>query len=262
MPACSWPSSLNATPAITATIGERAVVIVLEQNARLRIDGDINVGPAVVVEIVRNRGDRIARPGFQNAGFLRDVGKRAVAVVVIEDVRVAGQSARAAHRRNAFPLAQRGLAAFHRRFCGIELDVIADKKIEMAVAIVIDPGAARAPARFFAIQAGFFRHVGERAVAIVAKQNVVAPEAAEKIVPAVVVVIADANAGLPSGARESGFRGDVGESSVAIIFVEMRSRLFARFPVRRRSACRSSDKCRASRRCRNRKTRGRCLLLR
>ena len=115
---------------------------------------------------------------------------------------------------------------------GIELDVVADEKIEMAVAIVVDPGTARAPARFFAIQAGFFRHVGETAVAIVVKQNIVAPEAAEKIVPAVVVVIADANAGLPAGSREAGFRGDVGECSVAIIFVEMRCRLFARLPVR------------------------------
>jgi len=59
----------------------------------------------------------------------------------------------------------------------------------------------------------------------------VAPEAAEEIVPAVVVVVADADASLPAGAREAGFRGDIGERAVAIIFVEMRGRLFAGFPI-------------------------------
>src|SRR6202795_4058476 len=99
----------------------------------------------------------------------------------------------------------------------------------MAVAIVIEKRAARAPAIFFVVDASFLRHVGERSIAVVVEQNVVAPEAAEEGVPAVVVVVADANAGLPAGARQSGFFGDVGKRAVAIIFVEMRSR---RFPLR------------------------------
>ena len=73
----------------------------------------------------------------------------------------------------------------------------------MAVAVVVEKGAASAPADFFVIDAGFLRGVAERAVAIVVKQNVVSPEAAEEIVEAVVIVIADANAGLPSSAREA-----------------------------------------------------------
>src|SRR5271154_4291814 len=101
----------------------------------------------------------------------------------------------------------------------------------MAVAIVIDPRASCAPAHVFFVQAGLFRDVGKSAVAVVAKQNIVAPEAAEKIVPAVVVVIADADAGLPAGARETGFFGDVGKRAVAIIFVETRGRSFALRPV-------------------------------
>src|SRR6266849_2010121 len=58
-----------------------------------------------------------------------------------------------------------------------------------------------------------------------------APEAAEEIVPTVVVVISDAHAGLPPGAREPGFFGDVGKSAVAIIFEEMRSRRFSFRPL-------------------------------
>ena len=50
-------------------IGESAVVIVVEQNAGLRVDRDINVRPAVVVEIVGDRGDGIARAGLEDAGL-------------------------------------------------------------------------------------------------------------------------------------------------------------------------------------------------
>ena len=86
-------------------VGERAVVIVVKQDARLRVHSDINVGPAVVIEIVGDCRDRIARAGLQDAGLLRDIGKRSVAIVVIKNVGVAGKAARAAHDRNALPLA-------------------------------------------------------------------------------------------------------------------------------------------------------------
>ena len=57
------------------------------------------------------------------------------------------------------------------------------------------------------------------------------PEAAEEVVASVVVVVADADAGLPAGAGQSGFFGDVGESSVAIVFVQMRGRSFSGGPL-------------------------------
>ena len=101
----------------------------------------------------------------------------------------------------------------------------------MAVAIVVEQGAAGSPAELFVVDAGFAGDVGESAVAVVVKQDVVSPEAAEQIVPAVVVVVADADAGLPAGARQAGFFGDVGEGAVAIVFVEMRSRRLAGRPV-------------------------------
>src|SRR5256885_12438191 len=103
----------------------------------------------------------------------------------------------------------------------MEVDVIADEKIEMAIAVVVEKSAAGAPADFVVVKTGFFRDVGERAVAVVAEENVVAPESAEQIVPAVVVVVADADAGLPAGATDAGFFGDIGECALAIIFVEM-----------------------------------------
>ena len=128
-------------------IGERSVVIVVEQDAGLRVHRHINIRPAIVIEIIGDRGNRIARAGLENAGFLRDIGKRSVAVVVIKNVGVAGQSARAAHHRDAFPLAVEASVG-GRRFVGIEFDVVADEEIQVAVAVVVEPGAAGSPAIF------------------------------------------------------------------------------------------------------------------
>ena len=64
--------------------------------------------------------------------------------------------------------------------CGIfrrvEFDVIADEKIEKAVAVIVEKSAARSPANLFVEHTGLFGDVGERAVAVVAEENVVAPE--------------------------------------------------------------------------------------
>ncbi len=118
-----------------------------------------------------------------------------------------------------------------RRLCRIEFDVVAHEKIEVSVAVIVEPGAAGAPAILFVVDSGFAGDVGESAVAVVVEQDVVSPEAAEQVVPAVVVVVADADAGLPAGAAEAGFFGDVGESAVAVIFVEMRGWGLAGRPV-------------------------------
>src|SRR5205814_7920669 len=117
-------------------VRECAVVIVLKKHAGLRVDGDVNVGPAVVVEIVGDGGDGIAAARLEDAGFFRDVGERAVAVVAIENVVVAGDAARAAHDGNAFPVAE-GRTVGIGILRGVELDVMADKEIEMDVAGVV-----------------------------------------------------------------------------------------------------------------------------
>src|SRR5689334_5660596 len=75
------------------------------------------------------------------------------------------------------------------------------------------------------------RDIREGPISIVVKQDVVSPEAAKQIIPAIVVVIADANAGLPARAGEAGFCSDIGEGSVAIVFEEMRSRRSSGRPV-------------------------------
>src|SRR5262249_35161156 len=115
---------------------------------------------------------------------------------------------------------------------GIELDVIADEEIEASIAIVVKPGAARAPANLFVVDTGLAGYICEGSISIVMEEDVVSPEATEEIIPAVVVVVADADASLPSGTGEAGFCGDVGEGPVAIVFEQVGRRCGSGRPVR------------------------------
>ena len=203
-------------------VRESSIVIVVEQDAGFRVDCDVNIGPAVVIEIRRQCGDGIAWTGFEDARLFRNVGESAVAVVVEENIGIARETARAAHDWNAFPLTGGGFVG-RGRLCGIKLDVIADEKVEMAVAIIVEECAACAPAHMLVIDAGLASDIGEGAVTVVVKKDVVSPETAEEIVPSVIVVVADADARLPAGAREAGLCGDIGKCSVAIVLVQMGS---------------------------------------
>ena len=101
----------------------------------------------------------------------------------------------------------------------------------MAVAVIIQKRAACAPANLLIVNPGFASDICEGPVAVVVKQNVVAPEAAEKIVPSIVVIVPYANAGLPSRPRQAGFFCDVGECSVAIVLKKLRSWRLASRPL-------------------------------
>src|SRR5271165_124972 len=91
----------------------------------------------------------------------------------------------------------------------------------MAVAVVIDEGAAVAPGFAGACNAGFFADVGEGAVTIVMVKDVFAVIGDEEVVVAVVVVIADADALPPAGMGEAGFLRDVGKGAVVIVVVQV-----------------------------------------
>ncbi len=65
----------------------------------------------------------------------------------------------------------------------------------------------------------FFADIGKRAVSVVVVENVFAVIGNVQIFKAVVVVVADANALAPTGVRQAGFRGDIGECSVVIVVI-------------------------------------------
>jgi len=72
------------------------------------------------------------------------------------------------------------------------------------------------------VESRFASNIRERPVTVVAKKNVVSPKATEEIVPPVVVVVADTYAGLPAGARQPGFLGDVSKRSITVVLIQMR----------------------------------------
>ncbi len=199
--------------------GKGAVAIIFEEKAGGGVTGDIDFGPAVVIEIGSHGGHAVAALCLGDAGLLADIGEGTVAIVVIEGGNAGGQAARAAVDRNSFPIAVRVFAGLRNRF-GVELEVVGDEEIEAAVAVVIDEGAAGAPTISGMKKSGLLRDIGEGAVAIVVIEDVLAPVGQKQIVEAVVIVVADGNGGGPSVASEAGFFGDVDKGTVAIVFVE------------------------------------------
>ncbi len=61
----------------------------------------------------------------------------------------------------------------------IQLEIIANKKIKMAVPVVVEKSTAGAPAYLHLVKAGLVRHIGECAISIVPEKNVVSPETAK-----------------------------------------------------------------------------------
>jgi len=69
-------------------------------------------------------------------------------------------------------------------------------------------------------QAGLRSYIGERAVAIVAIELVLAVVGDEEVFKSIVVVVADADANSPACVEQPGLLRDVDECAVAIVFVE------------------------------------------
>src|SRR5439155_2993891 len=99
----------------------------------------------------------------------------------------------------------------------IEIDVVGDEQVQMPVAIVVEKGAACAPLRVLAQETRPFRNVRKSAVTVVVIENVLAPVHDKKVVKAVVVVVADADALAPAEAGQSGLLRHVLEGAVAIV---------------------------------------------
>src|SRR6267378_811085 len=67
-------------------VGEGAVFFILIEGAGGGIVGDVNVRPAIVVEIGGEHTEAVGAVGLQNAGFFADVGEGAVTIVVIQNI--------------------------------------------------------------------------------------------------------------------------------------------------------------------------------
>ena len=153
--------------------------------------------------------------------------KRPLAVVVEELVAREGQAARTAHHGNALPLAVAARSRL-RDLRAIEVEVAGDDEVELAVEVVVQPGAARVPARLRGAQARAVRGLHEAAVAFVAIQHAPAEVGDEEIGVAVVVVVGRADALAPSRARHAGLLRDVLELQPPEVAIEVAGRFRAR----------------------------------
>ncbi len=138
--------------------------------------------------------------GLVDVGFRGDVFEGAVAAIVVEDVLRRRQSSRAAHHRRALPDARRAVSR-RRRGREIEVHVIGDDEIELAVAIVVNEGAAASPSLARSADARLVGHIGEDTV-IVVVETVLAVVGDVEIFPAVVVVVADTDALSPAAGAQ------------------------------------------------------------
>ena len=98
----------------TATSREGAVVVVAVEDRGRRVAGDVDVGPAVAVEVGGRRGHRVAARHARDARGLGHVAEAAVALVVVEQVRVGRQPLGPAVHGDALPEAVRALAGLRR----------------------------------------------------------------------------------------------------------------------------------------------------
>src|SRR6266851_4101381 len=97
------PVEIQGQSSLDPILGERAVAIVVEEQGGRRIAGEIDVLPAVAIEIGCDRREAERRSRFRDAGFHRYIFERAVASVAIEEVTARTQPARTAWRGNALP---------------------------------------------------------------------------------------------------------------------------------------------------------------
>src|SRR5580704_9069005 len=131
--------------AFESLLAKSAIVLITKQPARSGITGDVNVGPAVVIVIGCNACHGIGTSRGRHSTLFTDISKSAVPVVMKKLHEACWQASGTAVHRNAFPGAVRIRAGFGQIFES-SAEVVGHKEIEVPVAVVIDPGAARAVA--------------------------------------------------------------------------------------------------------------------
>jgi hypothetical protein len=92
----------------------------------------------------------------------------------------------------------------------------------MSIPIIIYEGASGSPATFVLRkgEAGLFRDVGKRTIAVVAIKFILSKIRAEEIFESVVVIVAYADGVSPSNMVQTGFVSDISEGSITVIFVK------------------------------------------
>ena len=97
------------------------------------------------------------------------------------------------------------------------MQIVTNKKIKMPIPVIIKKRATGPPPNLFPVQPRLPGHIRKRSIPVVTKQNVMPPEAAKKVIPPIIVIVAHANTGLPPCNFQPGLLRDIREATIPII---------------------------------------------
>ncbi len=155
------------------------------------VTGNVEIGPSVVVIVERCDGEAVVALGVLESAGLADVFELSCTEVVIQNVRRALEAAGAAHDRNTLPDASRGLAG-RWRVREVEVNVVGNGEIQLAVAVVVDEGTAGAPLLACSSDASLLGYLLECSIALVVEEAVFAVAGDVDVVESVVVIVSNA----------------------------------------------------------------------
>src|SRR6267154_859811 len=149
----------------------------------------------------------------------RDVFEAALAKIVIERISAARQTPWPAKDSNALPQAGR-IFARGSGVCKVEVRIIRNDQIELPVPVVIHEGAAASPSLSVTGDPRCVCHFFESTVTVVVEP--VFPVVRDvKVVPAVIVVVADTHALTPAARDQTSLLCYIRECSIVVVTVEM-----------------------------------------
>src|SRR5271155_5510772 len=183
------------------------------------LSGNVNIRPAIIVEVEGGNAERVMSIGPVDVSLGRDICKRAVTAIFVQNILRAGQTAWATHHSHTFPHASTPLAR-NRGRGRIEVHIICNYQIQTPVAVVIDEGTSGSPGLSCSSDTGLLGHFGEYAMVIVI-QAIFSIIGDVQVFPTIIVIVTDAYSLAPSCSDQAGFRGDIGKGPIMIVVIEM-----------------------------------------
>src|SRR5258708_6413061 len=240
----------NARACIVRNVSEVAVAEIFVKQLALRVAGfglelldfgihvavaDENVGPAVVVHVEKAATPAKVLSVPAEAGLKSGIFKIRAAEVAVQRRSVAGKirfdeieiaveiviGGGDAHASLGLAIGTEGAASFDGDVREGAVFLVLIESAGGGIVSDMTFGPAVVPALASAGHAGFFANVREGGVAVVVVEDIFAEVGNEKIIEAVVVVVADADTLSPARMKQAGFGGDVGESAISIVLEKM-----------------------------------------
>ena len=90
---------------MNAFFPKSSIMIVHKEQTGRGVAGDVDVSPAIFVQVSRDHRHAVAFGGAGNTGLFTYIGEGSVAIVMVEGMSAGGQAARSAFHRNTFPVA-------------------------------------------------------------------------------------------------------------------------------------------------------------